>query len=70
MTAIVREPIADSEVITGHFSKDEAERIAGGDNQRPLATRQGAGNCHKQAPQLLPLALLCRLNVFAGFLSD
>ena len=30
MTAIVREPIADSAVITGHFSKDEAERIAGG----------------------------------------
>jgi|SRR5215469_3784362 len=30
MTAIVREPIADSAVITGHLSKDEAERIAGG----------------------------------------
>jgi preprotein translocase subunit SecD len=30
MAAIVREPIADSAVITGHLSKNEAERIAGG----------------------------------------
>lgn len=30
MTPIVREPIAESAVITGHLSKNEAERIAGG----------------------------------------